>query len=135
MDHEVFVDQGNDPMDHDLEPASPARASPAHASPTKQTAASTGDVEITGTGFTAPGEPVTLSKHTAKDEVPSKDKGKWSTDLSSYAQLSAQELHSGYLNRLYTSRDHEAGLVNMIKECYEVTFLLFDLHSIPAYFS
>ena len=49
------------------------------------------------------------------------DKGKWKIDLSSYADLNAQELHSGYLNRLYTSHDYEAGLVNLMKERYEVT--------------
>ena len=49
------------------------------------------------------------------------EKGKWKTDLTSYAHLSAQELHSGFLNLLFTSRDYEAGLVNMMKERYEVT--------------
>jgi hypothetical protein len=48
-------------------------------------------------------------------------KGKWNTDLSTYAHLNAQDIHSGYLNRLYTSRDFEAGLVNLMKERYEVT--------------
>ena len=49
-------------------------------------------------------------------------KGKGKTDLSSFVNLSAQELHSGFLNRLYTSRDYEAGLVNLMKERYEVIF-------------
>jgi len=49
-------------------------------------------------------------------------KGKGKTDLSSYVDLSAQDLHSGFLNRLYTSRDYEAGLVNLMKESYEVIF-------------
>jgi len=48
------------------------------------------------------------------------EKGKWSTDLSSYAHLSAEELHSGFLNRLHSNRDYEAGLVNLMKERYEV---------------
>ena len=48
------------------------------------------------------------------------DKGKWKTYLSSYVHLNAQELHSRYLNRLYTSRDYEVGLVNLMKELYEV---------------
>ena len=48
------------------------------------------------------------------------DKGKWKRDLSSYAHLNAQDIHSGYLNCLYTSHDYEAGLVNMMKERYEV---------------
>ena len=76
---------------------------------------------ITWFGHTSPSNPVALSKHSAKDEFTAVDKGKWKTDLSSYAHLNAQDLHSGYLNRLYTSRDYETGLVNMMKERYEVT--------------
>ena len=55
------------------------------------------------------------------------NKGKWNTDLSSYAHLNAQDIHSGFLNRLYTNRDYEAGLVNLMKEHYEVTTQLFFL--------
>ena len=58
--------------------------------------------------------------------------------LSSYAHLNARELHSRYLNRLYTSRDYEAGLVNMMKERYEVTskhykfsYTVYQLHCSP----
>ena len=47
-------------------------------------------------------------------------KGKGKTDLSNFINLSTEELHSDYLNRLYTSRDFEAGLVNLMKERYEV---------------
>ena len=98
-------------------PPSPAKASDKPASPNK----ATDDVVITGFGHTSPGNPVALSKHSAKVESAAEEKGKWKTDLSSYAHLNAQDLHSGYLNRLYTSRDYEAGLVNMMKERYEVT--------------
>ena len=76
---------------------------------------------ITGFGHTSPGNPVALSKHSAKVESAAEEKGKWKTDLSSCAHLTAQELHSGYVNRLYASRDYEAGLVNLMKERYEVT--------------
>ena len=96
---------------------SPAKASNKPASPN----IATDDVVITGVGHTSPGNPVALSKHSAKVESAAEEKGKWKTNLSSYAHLLAQELHSGYLNRLYTSRDYEAGLVNLMKECYEVT--------------
>ena len=75
---------------------------------------------ITGFGHTTPGNPVALSNHSAKEEFSSMDKGKWKTDLSSYAHLSAEELHSSFLNRLHSNRDYEAGLVNLMKECYEV---------------
>ena len=78
------------------------------------------DVIVTGVGHTSPGNPVILAKHSAKEERAAMEKGKWSTDLSSYAHFSAKALHSGFLNRLHTNRDYEAGLVNLMKECYEV---------------
>ena len=55
------------------------------------------------------------------------DKGKWKSELSNYTNLSAEDLHSGFLNRLYTSRDFEAGLVGLMKERYEVN-VTFPLH-------
>ncbi len=76
----------------------------------------TDEVVVTGFGFTAPGQPTMLSKHNAKEEISAEDTGKWKADLESYTHLSAQDLHSCYLNRLYTSRDFEAGLVNLMKE-------------------
>lgn len=82
---------------------------------------------ITSIGRTEPGNPVALSRHTAKEEFAAIGKGKWNADLSTYAALNAQDLHSGYLNRLYTSRDYEAGLVNMMKQKYEVTWGLGEL--------
>ena len=91
------------------------------------------EVVITGTGHTEPSNPIALSKHSAKEEFATFGKGKWNTDLTAYAALNAQDIHSGYLNRLYTSRDYEAGLVNMMKDKYEVTsicsFLLVCFHS------
>ena len=78
-------------------------------------------IMITCTGHTTPRNPDALSKHTAKDELSAIGKGKWNADLSSYAHLNAQDIHSGFLNRLYTSRDYEASLVNLMKERYEVT--------------
>ena len=79
------------------------------------------EVVITGIGHTEPSNPVALSKHTAKEEFAAFGKGKWNADLVTYAALNDQDIHSGYLNRLYTSRDYEADLVNMMKDKYEVT--------------
>jgi hypothetical protein len=78
------------------------------------------DVTITRTAYTAPGASTVLAKHGTKEESPSLDKGKAKLDLESYAALSASDIHAVYLNRLHTSRDLEAGLVNLMKECYEV---------------
>src|SRR3954469_17217923 len=81
------------------------------------------EVVITGEGRTEPGNPVALAKHTAKEEMSALNKGKWDVDLATYSALSAQDIHSGYLNRLYTSRDYEANLVRMMKEKFEVISL------------
>ena len=98
--------------------AEPAMSKP--PSPVKRFEEKTNDVVVTRFGFIALGHPTVLSKHNAKEEISAEDKGKWKVDLESYAQFSAQDIHSGYLNRLYTSRDFEAGLVNLMKERYEV---------------
>ena len=105
----------------DDKPASPAKAADKPSTPVKAVDDKEDDIMITGVGHTTPGNPVALSKHSAKDELSAIGKGKWNTDLSSYAYLNAQDIHSGFLNRLYTSRDFEAGLVNLMKERYEVT--------------
>ena len=94
-------------------------------SPTKVTDDKTDDVIVTGVSYTAPGNPTALSKHSAKEEFSAVDKSKWKADLESYAHLSAQDIHSGVLNRLYTSRDYEASLVNLMKERYEVNAVAF----------
>ena len=89
-------------------------------SPVNPTEEKNDDVITTGLGYTAPGNPTALSMHSANEEFSAADKGKWKVDLESYAQFDAQEIHSGYLNHLYTSHDFEAGLVNLMKERYEV---------------
>ena len=134
MDDDYIAAPENTNVEDVIEPASPVRVSPPRASPapaspartaapSQPTTTSSPDVQVTGTGFTAPAEPIILAKHTAKAEKLQQEKGKWSTDLSNYAELSAQELYSGYLNRLHTSRDYELGLVNMMKDKYEVPYL------------
>ena len=84
------------------------------------------DVVITGVGRFEPGNPVTLTKHTIKEDFSALNKEKWDVELETYAALSAQDLHSGYLNRLYTSRDCEAGLVKMMRDKFEVTYFFTD---------
>ena len=101
-------------------PSSPVKAADIPSTPMKAVADKEDDVIITGVGHTSPGNLVALSKHSVKEERSAMGKGKWSTDLSSYAHLNAQELHSAFLNHLYTNRDYEAGLVNLMKERYEV---------------
>ena len=132
QDHDFVAEQIEvDTASHADQPTSPIRTDDKPVSPVKNTNElptlvkadhdKDDDIMITGTGHTTPGNPVALSKHTAKDELSAIGKGKWNADLSNYAHLNAQDLHSGFLNRLYTSRDYEADLVNMMKERYEVT--------------
>ena len=119
------ADKPTSPVRTDDGPSSPVKAADIPSTLVKATGDKEDDVIITGVGHTSPGNPVALSKHSAKEECSTMERGKWSTDLSSYAHLNAQELHSGFLNRLYTNRDYEADLVNLMKERYEVITQLF----------
>ena len=121
VDATGHADKPTSPVRTDDKPSSPAKAADKSSTPVKAVGNMEDDIIITGVGHTTPGNPVALSKHSAKEEISAMGKGKWSTDLSSYTHLNAQELHSGFLNRLYTNRDYEAGLVNLMKERYEVT--------------
>ena len=76
--------------------SSPVRATETPSTPKKATRDKEGEVIITGIGHTSPGHPVILAKHSAEEERAGMEKGKWSTELSRYAHLSAQELHSGF---------------------------------------
>ena len=114
------ADKPTSPVRTDDGPSSPVKAADIPSTPVKATGDKEDDVIITGVGHTSPGNPVALSKHSTKGERSAMEKGKWSIGLSCYAHLNAQELHSGFLNRLYTNRDYEAGLVNLMKEHYEV---------------
>ena len=113
------ADKPTSPVRTDDGPSSPVKAADIPSTPVKATGDKEDDVIITGVCHTSPGNPIALSKHNAKEERSAMEKGKWSTDLSSYAHLNTQELHSGFLNHLYTNRDYEAGLVNLMKEHYE----------------
>jgi hypothetical protein len=115
-----------DPINIEVDPAithdppSPKPPSPAKLTEEVSLDQTAEDVIITSTGYTEPGNPTVLARHSAKEEPPAEDKGKLKLDLESYAGFSASDIHAGYLNRLHTSRDLEAGLVNLMKERYEV---------------
>ena len=114
QDHDFVAEQIEvDTTSHAHQPTSPVRTDDKPVSPVKNTdkpptpvtAADDkdDDIMITGTGHTEPSNPVALSKHSAKEEFAAFGKGKWNADLATYAALNAQDIHSGYLNRLYTS--------------------------------
>jgi hypothetical protein len=104
---------------------SPSKPADKPTAPTQTGESKDDDVVITGVGRFEPGNPVALAKHTVKEDFSAMNKGKWDVDLETYAALSAQDLHSGYLNRLYTSHDCEADLVKMMRDKFEVTSLCF----------
>ena len=101
---------------------SPSKPADTPTAPTQTGESKDDDVVITGVGRFEPGNPVALAKHTIKEDFSAMNKGKWDVDLETYAALSARDLH---LNRLYTSRDCEAGMVKMMRDKFEVTSLCF----------
>ena len=109
VDTAVQADKPASAVCTDDGPSSPIKASDIPPTPVKAAGDKEDEVIITGVCHTSPGHPVVLAKHSAKEERAAMEKGKWSTDLSSYVHLNAQELHSGFLNRLYTNRDYKAG--------------------------
>lgn len=78
-EHEVTMDQ------MDVEPVIPTPPSPIKPLETK-----IDNVVVTGFGYTAPGSPTALSKHNAKEDFSTVDKGKWKIDLESYSQFNTQ---------------------------------------------
>nr|XP_040255642.1 actin cytoskeleton-regulatory complex protein PAN1-like [Aegilops tauschii subsp. strangulata] len=77
----------------------------------------TDDVLITGTGFTEPGNPTALSKHSAKEEVIKRPKVRF--DVLHCAQLSSSEILSRYLSQVHSSRDLEIDMVKQMHQKYE----------------
>ena len=120
VDTVVPDDELASPIRADDRPSSLVRTTDIPSTPEKAAGDKEDEAIITGIGHTSPAHPVVLAKHSNKEEHDAMEKGKWSTDLSSYAHFSAQELHSGFLNCLHTNRDYEAGLLNLMKERYEV---------------
>ena len=86
-DHDFFVEQVEvdatghtdkpaSPVPTDDKPSSPAKAADESSTPVKAAGDKEDDIIITGVGHTTPGNPITLSKHSAKEEFSAMDKGK-----------------------------------------------------------
>nr|XP_040249369.1 period circadian protein homolog 2-like [Aegilops tauschii subsp. strangulata] len=65
-----------DPIIHAADPPSPAKTADKPSSPVKAANDNTDDIMIPGIGHTTPGNPVALSKHSAKEELSAMGKGK-----------------------------------------------------------
>ena len=109
-------------MDTEINPAahqdlpSPKAPSPAKSTDKSPTAADVGDITVTESPFKLPEVSRVLAKHSAKEEMPSLEKGKAKLDLESYSSFSAGDIYVGYLSRLNTSQDMEADLVELMKK-------------------
>ena len=76
------------------------------------------DVMITRTSLREPGQPTVLANHSAKDEIVQRRKVRF--DIADYSQLSVNEVFSGYLNQVHSSRDLEIDTVKRMHQKYEV---------------
>ena len=76
------------------------------------------DVLITGSRFVEPGNPTVLARHTAKQEALEKQKVHF--DISHYDHLNANDILSGYLSHVHSSRDSEIEMVKQLQLKYEV---------------
>ena len=75
VDTTSHADQPTIPVRPDDKPVSPVKATDNPPTPAKAADDKEDDIMITGIGHTTPGNPVTLSKHTAKDELSTIGKG------------------------------------------------------------
>ena len=116
-----------EPMDTDVnstpnhDPTSPKPTSPTKSTDKRPTDNNVDDIAVTGSAFKAPEVSRVLAKHSAVEETPSLEKGKAKLDLENYSSFSAGKLPASYLSCHHASQDMEAGLVNLVKERYEVT--------------
>ena len=76
------------------------------------------DVVITNTGFREPGRPTVLAKHSAKEEHIERRKMRFY--VANYSQLSIDEVYSGYLSQVNSSRDVEVEMVKQMHQKFEV---------------
>ena len=98
--------------------ADPLKSSANPPSPIKPSEPSTEEVLITSTGFQELGNPISLAKHSAKEELIEKRKVKF--DMANYSHLSISEILSSYLSQVHTSRDLEIDMVKHMHQKYEV---------------
>ena len=82
------------------------------------------EVLITRTGFEEPGNPISLAKHSAKEELFERRKVKF--DMANYSHLSMSKILSGYLNKIHNSRDLEIDMVKHMHQKHEVSILAFS---------
>ena len=90
------------------------------------------DVLITGSRFVEPGNPTVLARHTTKQEALKKQKV-W-FDISHYAHLNVNDVLSGYLSHVHSSRDSENEMVKQLQLKYEVCSPVYLYSASPQVF-
>mgnify|MGYP005814772261 CR=1 FL=1 len=78
------------------------------------------DVLITGRRFVEPGNPTVLAHHMVKQEA--LERQKVCFDVSHYNHLNANDIFSGYLSHVHSSRDSEVEMVKQLQLEYEGCF-------------
>ena len=78
------------------------------------------DVLITGSRFVEPGNPTVLARNTAKQEA--LERQRVCFDISHYSHLNANDILSGYLSHVHSSRESEIEMVKQFQLKYEVCF-------------
>ena len=91
------------------------------------------DVLITGSRFIEPGSPTILARHTAKQEALEKQKVRF--DISHYAHLNVNNVLSGYLSHVHSSRDSEIEMVKQLQLKYEVCSPVYLYSASPQVFT
>ena len=76
------------------------------------------DVLVTGSRFVEPGTPTVLARQTAKQEA--LERKKVCFDISNYTHLNVNDVLSGYLSHVHSSRDSEIEMVKQLQLKYEV---------------
>ena len=76
------------------------------------------DIQITGSRFVEPGNPTELARHAAKQEALERQKVRF--DISHYSHLNGNDILSGYLSHVHSSRDSEIEMVKQLQLKYEV---------------
>ena len=79
------------------------------------------DVLITGSQFVEPVNPTVLARHTAKQEALERQKVRF--HVSHYTHLNVNDVLSGYLNHVHSSRDSEIEVVKQVQLKYEICSL------------
>ena len=76
------------------------------------------DVLITGSRFVEPGNPTVLAWHTTKQEALEKQKVQF--DVAHYTNLNVNDVLSGYISHVHSSRDSEIEMVKQLQLKCEV---------------